>query len=54
MAQGKYDEANRHELATRGDAQNVRIEIKKVREELKTDIKKVKAEIQTTELRLLK
>ncbi len=39
----KYDEASRRELATKGDVQDVRLEIEKV-----------KSEIKATELRLLK
>ena len=42
-----YDESSRKELATKGDVQDVRLEIEKVRAELKTDIKSL-------ELRLLK
>ena len=42
-----YDESSRKELATKGDVQDVRLEIEKVRAELKTDIKFL-------ELRLLK
>ena len=42
-----YDESSRKDLATKGDVQNVRLEIEKVRAELKTDIKSL-------ELRLLK
>ena len=53
-----YDESSRKELATKGDVQDVRLEIEKVRAELKTDIEKVRAElktdIKTLELRLLK
>ena len=41
-------------FATKGDVQDVRLEIEKVRAELKTDIEKVRAEIKETELRLLK
>ena len=50
----KYDEARRKEIATRGDVQDVRLEIEKVRaetekirSELKTDIEKVRAELKT-------
>ena len=53
-----YDESSRKELATKGDVQDVRLEIEKVRAELKTDIEKVRAELKTDikslELRLLK
>ena len=53
-----YDESSRKDLATKGDVQNVRLEIEKVRAELKTDIEKVRAELKTDikslELRLLK
>ncbi|HIX41423.1 coiled-coil domain-containing protein [uncultured Desulfovibrio sp.] len=48
----KYDEASRRELATKGDVQDVRLEIEKVRAEvervraeLKTDIEKVKYDL---------
>ena len=45
-------------MATKGDVQDVRLEIEKVRAELKTDIEKVRAELKTDikslELRLLK
>ena len=41
----KYDESRRAELATKGDVQDVRLEIEKVRAELKTDIEKVKYDL---------
>ena len=37
----RYDDASRRELATRGDVQDVRFEIEKVRGELKIAILKV-------------
>ena len=40
-----YDESSRKELATKGDVQDVRLEIEKVRAELKTDIEKVKYDL---------
>ena len=40
-----YDEASRKELATKGDIQDVRLEIEKIRAELKTDIEKVKYDL---------
>ncbi len=50
----KYDETRRAELATKGDVQDVRLEVEKVRAEvekvraeLKTDIEKVRAELKT-------
>ena len=42
-----YDESSRKELATKGDIQDVRLEIEKIRAEMKTDMKSL-------ELRLLK
>ena len=60
-----YDESSRKELATKGDIQDTRLEIEKVRAELKTDIEKIRAEMEkvraelktdmkSLELRLLK
>ncbi len=43
----KYDEIKRAELATRGDVQDVQVEIEKVRAELKVDIEKVRGELRT-------
>lgn len=50
----KYDETRRKDLATKGDVQDVRLEIEKVRAEtervraeLKTDIERVRAELKT-------
>ena len=43
----RHDEASRRDLATRGDVQDVRLEIEKVRAELKTDIERVRAELKT-------
>lgn len=43
----KYDAARRKDLATRGDVQDVRLEIERVRAELKTDIEKIRAELKT-------
>ena len=50
----RYDETSRQELATKGDVQDVRLEVEKVRTEvekvraeLKTDIEKVRAELKT-------
>lgn len=42
-----YDESSRKELATKGDVQDVRLEIEKIRAELKTDIERVRAELKT-------
>ena len=57
----KYDEANRKDLATKGDVQDVRLEIEKVRAEiekvraeLKIDIEKVRGEIEKGKHDLLK
>ena len=57
----KYDETSRRELATKGDVQDVRLEIEKVRAEvekvraeLKTDIERVRAEVQQNKYDLLK
>ena len=49
-----YDESSKKELATKGDIQDVRLEIEKVRAELKTDIEKVRAEVQQNKYDLLK
>jgi len=41
----RYDEASRKELATKGDIQDVRLEIQDVRNELKVEIADTKHEI---------
>ena len=41
----QYDEASRKDIATKGDIQDVRLEIEKVRAELKTDMEKVKYDL---------
>ena len=43
----RYDDASRRALATKGDVQDVRLEIERVRAELKTDIERVRAELKT-------
>ncbi len=45
-----YDESSRKELATKGDVQDVRLEIEKVRAE----VEKVRAEVQQVKYDLLK
>ena len=57
----RYDEASRRELATKGDVQDVRLEIEKVRAEvekvraeLKIDIEKVRADVEKVRYDLLK
>ncbi len=42
----KYDEVRRQDLATRGDVQDVRLEVEKVRAALKTDIEDVRLEVE--------
>lgn len=46
----KYDETSRRELATKGDVQDVRLEIEKVRAE----VEKVRAEVEKNKYDLLK
>lgn len=46
----RHDEHNRKELATRGDIQDVRLEVEKVRgdvEKTRADVEKVRAELKT-------
>ena len=51
----KYDESRRAELATKGDVQDVRLEIEKVRsetEKVRAETEKIRLEIRETEARL--
>lgn len=50
----RYDDASRRELATKGDVQDVRLEIEKVRAELKTDIAQVQANVEKVRYDLLR
>ena len=50
----KYDAVSRKDLATRGNIQDVRVELQDVRTELKQDIQDVRLEMKSMEMRLLK
>ncbi len=53
----RYDESSRRELATKGDVQDVRLEIEKVRaevEKVRSEVEKVRAEVERNKYDLLK